>query len=229
MKLALVEAREEGQWIVRPSREGDVETLLEEVGRVPLPHYIRDGEMLPRDLQDYQTVYAAAPGSVAAPTAGLHFDARLLAELARHGVGLQRITLHVGLGTFRPIKAERLSEHVMHAERAEITAATVQRLNATRARGGRMVAVGTTAVRTLETAARSGTLAVYRGVTDLFIRPGHTFHAVDALITNFHLPRTTLLVLVCAFAGRELVLRAYEEAVAQEYRFFSYGDGMFIV
>ncbi|GIX22678.1 MAG: S-adenosylmethionine:tRNA ribosyltransferase-isomerase [Gammaproteobacteria bacterium] len=200
---------------------------LERIGRIPLPPYIRRPDAA-IDRERYQTVYARRPGAVAAPTAGLHFDEPLLAALAARGVERLFVTLHVGAGTFQPVRGERIEEHRLHSEQAEITAETVAAIEAVRARGGRVVAVGTTVVRTLESAAAGGRLRPFRGETDLFIVPGHEFRVVDALITNFHLPRSTLLMLVCAFGGRERVLAAYRHAVEHRYRFFSYGDAMFL-
>jgi S-adenosylmethionine:tRNA ribosyltransferase-isomerase len=185
--------------------------------------------MVDEDRQTYQTVYASQPGAVAAPTAGLHFTKALLKRIASAGVGTCQITLHVGLGTFRPISTTNLDEHKMHSEWARIDAATVDRLVATRREGHRIVALGTTAVRTLETAAAGGELAAWEGETDLFIRPPYTFHAVDALLTNFHLPKSTLLILVRTFGGDALIRRAYDEAIREEYRFYSYGDAMLIL
>jgi len=208
---------------------GDLRGHLERHGHVPLPPYIRrpDDE---RDRSDYQTVFARATGSVAAPTAGLHVTDGTLKALEARGVGLARLTLHVGPGTFLPLRAERLEDHRMHAERYAIPPATVDAVAATRAAGGRVVACGTTVTRALESAAGpDGALAAGAGSTDLFIRPGHRFRVVDGLVTNFHLPRSTLLVLVAAFAGRERVLSAYAEAVRAGYRFFSYGDAMLVL
>lgn len=201
---------------------------LERVGRLPLPPYIRR-EPDAADRERYQTVVARAPGSVAAPTAGLHFTPGLLARLDARGVTRTTVTLHVGPGTFLPVRASRLEEHRMHAERYEVPPHAVEAYEAARARGGRVVAVGTTAVRTLESAAAGGTLRAGPGRTDIFIRPGHAFRAVDGLVTNFHLPRSTLLALVCAFGGTEPVLSAYREAVQARYRFFSYGDAMAVL
>ncbi len=202
---------------------------LEVVGHIPLPPYIQRPDE-PLDRTRYQTVYAAHSGSVAAPTAGLHFEERLLEDLAAAGVRLARVTLHVGLGTFRPISAESISLHAMHEERYHVTPESVRIIEDSRAAGGRVIAVGTTAVRTLETlAGLHGRVVPGEGATRLFIRPGHRFRAVDGLVTNFHLPRSSLLVLVSALAGRERILAAYREAVAQRYRFFSYGDAMLIV
>jgi len=195
---------------------------------VPLPGYIRGGAEQEGDLERYQTVFAREAGAAAAPTAGLHFTESLLAELAARGIGRASLTLHVGLDTFRPISTERLEDHPMHTEWCECPAATVAAITAARAAGGRIVAIGTTAARTLETAARSGGLTAWSGPTDLFIRPGFEFRAVDCLLTNFHMPRTTLMVLVSTFASRGLIATAYEEAIRQRYRFLSYGDAMLI-
>jgi S-adenosylmethionine:tRNA ribosyltransferase-isomerase len=180
------------------------------------------------DRERYQTVYARTPGAVAAPTAGLHFDAPLFAALAARGVAIADVTLHVGAGTFQPVRCIDLTSHRMHAEWVRVPAATVAAVSRARAAGGRVVAVGTTVVRSLETAAAQGVLAAFEGETRLFILPGYRFRAVDALVTNFHLPESTLLMLVAAFAGRENVLAAYEHAVRSRYRFFSYGDAMFV-
>lgn len=207
---------------------GAVLELLEAHGRIPLPPYIEraaGGE----DLERYQTVYARKAGAVAAPTAGLHFDQALLGDLAATGVETAYVTLHVGAGTFQPVRADDIRDHHMHAEYLEVAEPVVAAVARTRARGGRVVAVGTTVVRSLESAARGGELAPFAGETDIFIYPGYRFRVVDALITNFHLPESTLLMLVSAFAGRENVLNAYRHAVAERYRFFSYGDAMFIL
>jgi len=201
--------------------------LLERHGHVPLPPYIRRVDAA-ADRERYQTVYADKPGAVAAPTAGLHFDNEMLDALRGQGVATARLTLHVGAGTFQPIRGDDIDSHVMHAERVEVPPATVQAIEAARRRGGRVVAVGTTVVRSLETAAATGTLCAFDGESQLFIKPGYRFRVVDALLTNFHLPRSTLLLLVSAFAGSELMRRAYAHAVAARYRFFSYGDAMFI-
>ncbi|MDN5871628.1 MAG: tRNA preQ1(34) S-adenosylmethionine ribosyltransferase-isomerase QueA [Nitrococcus sp.] len=201
--------------------------LLDRYGHVPLPPYLRRADTL-ADRERYQTVFAARPGAVAAPTAGLHFDQALLQRLAQMGVAQARVTLHVGAGTFQPVRAHWVQQHRMHAEYLEVDAAVCTEVAEARARGGRVVAVGTTVVRALETAARTGLLCPYRGDTELFIYPGYRFWMVDALITNFHLPGSSLLMLVCAFAGREQVLSAYRHAVAAGYRFYSYGDAMFV-
>lgn len=220
----------EGRCAVRPDPPCEWTELLERVGRVPLPPYIRGGEMQEPDRSTYQTVYASQPGAVAAPTAGLHFTPELLARVDRRGVGTARVTLHVGIGTFRPVTADRLDDHVMHAEWGELTAESSETLMRRRAAGGRIVAIGTTSVRVLETAAASdGSLAPWRGETRLFIRPPYAFRAVDVLLTNFHLPKSTLLVLVRTFGGDSLLRRAYDEAIREEYRFFSYGDAMLIL
>ncbi len=205
----------------------NVLAVLDRHGHVPLPPYVQRHDTADDRLR-YQTVYAARDGAVAAPTAGLHFDAPLLARLGDKGVTRVAITLHVGAGTFQPIRTDDLAQHHMHAEWCEVSAAVVAAVAETRRRGGRVVAVGTTAVRALESAAASGQLAPFSGDTALFIRPGHTLRVVDALITNFHLPQSTLLALVAAFVGREFLLDAYRQAVTEGYRFFSYGDAMFI-
>jgi S-adenosylmethionine:tRNA ribosyltransferase-isomerase len=194
---------------------------------MPLPPYIeREDEH--SDAERYQTVYASVPGAVAAPTAGLHFDDSIFRRLADKGVARAECTLHVGAGTFQPVRVENVSEHRMHAEWLSVSSELVAAVRAARERGGRVVAVGTTAVRALETAAEGGELATFEGDSRLFIYPGYGFRVVDAMITNFHLPGSTLLMLVSAFAGRENVLAAYRHAVEAEYRFFSYGDAMFI-
>jgi S-adenosylmethionine:tRNA ribosyltransferase-isomerase len=228
-RLRLLVKLDDGVWAARPEPDQPAFELLERVGRVPLPHYIRGGEMVDADREDYQTVFARHPGAVAAPTAGLHFTPLLLEQIAGLGVALERVTLHVGVGTFRPIATELLEEHRMHREWGRIDAATAERLNARRSAGGRIIAVGTTSVRVLETAAaEDGRISAWEGETDLFIRPPYRFRAVDALLTNFHLPRSTLLVLVRTFGGDVLIRRAYDEAIRQPYRFFSYGDAMLI-
>ena len=199
---------------------------LEAHGRMPLPPYIkRRGDEAEHDASDYQTVFAARDGAVAAPTAGLHFTPDLLARIERRGVRRALVTLHVGAGTFLPVKADDTDDHVMHSEWGEISAQTAAAIAETRAAGGRIVAAGTTCLRVLEAAARDdGSVPAWSGETDLFITPGYRFKAVDVLLTNFHLPRSTLLMLVSAFAGRERILAAYDHAIAAGYRFFSYGD-----
>ncbi len=219
----------EGRWAVRPDSTEDAGRLLEAHGLVPLPPYIRKGVEASGDRARYQTVYAEVPGSVAAPTAGLHFTPEVFDRLDRRGVARVDVTLHVGIGTFRPIEAERIEDHVLHAERAEVTPEAAEALNRRKAEGGRIVAVGTTSARTLETAAASGRFEPFEAETALYLRPGHDFRGVDALLTNFHLPRSSLLVLVSALAGVDLIRAAYEEAVRREYRFYSYGDAMLIL
>jgi len=206
---------------------GGLASALEEQGHMPLPPYI-DRPDAEADRERYQTVYARTPGAVAAPTAGLHFDEALLAALDARGVERAFVTLHVGAGTFQPVRAERVEDHEMHAEHLEVGQAVVEAVARTRARGGRVVAVGTTCVRSLETAAANGELVPWSGDSRLFIYPGYEFRVVDSLITNFHLPESTLLMLVSALAGTDPVLAAYREAVRERYRFFSYGDAMFI-
>lgn len=218
---------DDGRHTVRFSRP--IEPLLDEIGHVPLPPYIHRPDR-PEDRRRYQTVFARHAGAIAAPTAGLHFTDELMRRLEERGVETARVTLHVGLGTFKPITAELVHEHRMDEERYHLPQATVEAVARTRARGGAVVAVGTTVVRTLEgvAAAHGGRLVAGDGRTNLFIYPGHRFQVVDRLLTNFHLPRSTLLMLVCALAGRERVLAAYEEAVAEGYRFYSYGDAMLV-
>jgi S-adenosylmethionine:tRNA ribosyltransferase-isomerase len=201
--------------------------ILESAGEVPLPPYLgRDAEA--DDSERYQTVYAKDPGAVAAPTAGLHFDQQMLDDTLAAGVRHAFVTLHVGAGTFQALRREHIEENRLHSERVRVTEACAQAVRETRAVGGRVIAVGTTAVRSLECASRSGEIRAFEGETDLFILPGYEFRSVDAMITNFHLPRSSLLMLVAAFAGRERILRAYEHAVQSGYRFFSYGDSMLV-
>jgi len=230
--VALEEALGGGRWRVQlRARGGDVAAELERCGRAPLPPYIaRDGREDPAvDRERYQTVYARVPGAVAAPTAGLHFTPELLARIAALGVELATVTLHVGEGTFAPVRAEQVEQHRMHSEAYELPETTAAAVETARARGGRVIAVGTTSARTLETCARPGrTVAAGAGESSLFLYPGRPGVVVDALLTNFHLPQSTLLMLVAAFAGRERVLAAYAEAVARGYRFFSFGDAMLI-
>ncbi len=202
-------------------------SVLDAQGALPLPPYIERAAGAADDAR-YQTVYAREPGAVAAPTAGLHFDDAMLATLAAQGVASARVTLHVGAGTFQPVRVEEVSEHKMHSERYTIPEETVQAVAATRAAGGRVVAVGTTSLRALEAASASGTLKAGSDETDIFITPGYRFKTVDALITNFHLPKSTLLMLVSAFAGFDTIRAAYAHAIRERYRFFSYGDAMFL-
>lgn len=229
MVLRMLARHEEGAWVAVPEVQDDPLKVLERVGRTPLPPYIRDGEMMPEDEKQYQTVFARTPGSVAAPTAGLHFTPELLAQLTAMGAKVEKVTLHVGAGTFRPIKVDQLDQHVMHSEWCQVSEETAERLRTAAREGKRIVAVGTTSLRTLETAAQSGEIEPYEGETDIFIRPPYTFHGAQALLTNFHLPRSTLLVLVHAFGGSDLIRRAYEEAIEERYRFYSYGDAMLIL
>ncbi len=229
LTLGLVECDDEGIWTARPSSELPPLELLGRFGTVPLPPYMRRKLGSAVDWDRYQTAYARRPGAIAAPTAGLHFTPQLLAECQRRGIDRSFVTLHVGIGTFRPVAVERLEDHVMHSEWCEVPEETCGELQATRRSGGRIIAVGTTTVRTLETCGRDGSFRPWRGETGLFIRPPHEFRGVDALLTNFHLPRSTLFVLVCAFGGIELIRRAYESAVRERYRFYSYGDSMLIL
>jgi len=232
LELELVGRAEGGGWLARPlgpAATEPPETVLARVGRVPLPGYIRGGVERSGDLDRYQTVFARTPGAAAAPTAGLHFTPEVFSALAARGVGRADVTLHVGLGTFRPISAATITDHEMHSEWCACPPETVAAVREARARGGRVVAVGTTAVRTLETAALGGGLSPWSGPTDLFITPGFSFRVVDRLLTNFHMPRTTLMVLVSALASRALVMRAYDAAIRERYRFLSYGDAMLIL
>jgi S-adenosylmethionine:tRNA ribosyltransferase-isomerase len=226
--LRLLTKLEGGVWAARPEPMGPPLEILERIGRVPLPPYIRDGEMVAEDVETYQTVYAEQPGAVAAPTAGLHFTPELLAELTHRGIQQERVTLHVGIGTFRPITVERLDQHAMHSEWCSLTPEVAQRLRERKRAGGRIIAVGTTVARTLETAASSGEIHPVTDQTNLFIWPPFKFQACDALLTNFHLPRSTLLILVRTFGGDALIRRAYAKAIEERYRFFSYGDAMLI-
>ncbi len=229
--LSVVAKLEGGHLAVRPIFEGGLAAVLERFGRVPLPPYIREGQMVDDDVVTYQTVYAQEPGSVAAPTAGLHFTNDLLGHLRKRGTLTATVTLHIGLGTFRPVATSRLTEHKMHAEVGELSEAAAEKLRGCRERGGRIIAVGTTSARVLEAAAieTGQALTAWKGETSIFIRPPYPFLAVDALMTNFHLPKSTLLVLVSALAGRELILAAYQQAIEERYRFYSYGDCMLIV
>jgi S-adenosylmethionine:tRNA ribosyltransferase-isomerase len=229
LRLQLIEKDEAGRWTVRPDSPEDAAALLDRHGTVPLPLYIRKGIEGPGDRARYQTVFAAVDGSVAAPTAGLHFTDAVFHQLDARGIDRVDVTLHVGLGTFRPIEAERVEDHTLHAEWASLDGRAADRLNRARNDGGRIVAIGTTSARTLETAARNGPIEPFEGETALYIQPGHAFRAVDALLTNFHLPRSSLLVLVAALAGYDFVRAAYAEAIRERYRFYSYGDAMLIL
>ena len=236
-KLTLIAPLENGQWAAMPDKPGKAVDLLNEAGRVPLPPYIRDGEMTDADTDAYQTVFANVPGSVAAPTAGLHFTPQLLREIDDAGITITHVTLHVGIGTFRPVSTDQLDDHKMHHEWGELSTETAAAISATRKRDGRVIAVGTTSVRVLETAAQhesaaqqaSGDIAAWSGETDLFIRPPYKFKAIDGMLTNFHLPKSTLLVLVRTLGGDKLIRQAYAEAIEEQYRFFSYGDAMLIL
>ena len=230
LRLSLIEKGEGGRWRVRPEASETASILLERHGQVPLPPYIRKGREGPDDRLRYQTLYAKKPGAVAAPTAGLHFTEDLFAKLRDRAIESVELTLHVGIGTFRPIETSRIEDHVLHAEWGELTAENARKLRETKAKGGRIIGVGTTSARVLETAAREDeTIQPFAGETALYLRPGHTFRGIDALITNFHLPKSSLLVLVSALAGYELIRHAYDEAIRHEYRFYSYGDAMLIL
>ena len=226
LKAEVIDIINDGNRLVRFEYEGVFENVLDRLGEMPLPPYIT------KKLEDknrYQTVYARHDGSAAAPTAGLHFTPELLKKIEEKGVNIGYVTLHVGLGTFRPVKAEEITDHKMHSESYILPEATAELINRTKAEGGRVISVGTTATRTLETAGMNGMpLKAASGWTDIFIYPGKEFHVIDALITNFHLPESTLIMLVSALAGRENVLNAYRTAVEERYRFFSFGDAMFI-
>jgi S-adenosylmethionine:tRNA ribosyltransferase-isomerase len=239
LRLVLVTRTPAGRWLARPELGNEPATqpvpeLLARHGQVPIPPYIRKGRAGADDARRYQTVYAREAedgrGAVAAPTAGLHFTARTFADLERRGVAKAFVTLHVGPGTFQPVQAEDVEQHHMEPEWGELPATTAEAIAACKARGGRVVAVGTTSVRVLESASRAGKdVGAWSGTTDLTIRPPFTFQVVDSLLTNFHLPRSSLLLLVSAFAGLERVRSAYAEAVERRYRFYSYGDAMLIV
>ncbi len=227
----IVDKTEEGRVFVRFEAEGDFAETLEAVGKTPLPPYIkRERDETDRDRERYQTVYAREKGSIAAPTAGLHFTPEVLAAVKEAGAEIAEITLHVGYGTFEPVRVDDLSEHRVLPEQYEISAVAADALNRAKAENRRVVAVGTTTTRTLETAmARHGRFVAERNLADLTITPGYRFRAIDALLTNFHLPQSSLLVLVSTFAGHELIMKAYRHAVAGRYRFYSYGDCMMIV
>lgn len=226
LSCEVVDHTDFGGRIVEFKFDGIFEEILDRLGETPLPPYIH--EKLD-DKSRYQTVYAREEGSAAAPTAGLHFTKDLLAKIKEKGIDLAFVTLHVGLGTFRPVNVDNIEDHVMHKEFYHIEKQAADIINATKARGGRVIAVGTTSIRTLESAAKDdGTIAPTAGETGIFIYPGYKFKLVDAIVTNFHLPKSTLIMLISAFAGREFVLKAYKEAVKDKYRFFSFGDAMFI-
>ena len=222
----VLESTPEGNRIIKFNCDGEFYSLLDEVGQMPLPHYITE-EL--KNKERYQTVYSKELGSAAAPTAGLHFTDEMLSELKERGVNIGYVTLHVGLGTFRPVKADNITDHKMHSEHYMVPAETAELINNTKKNGGRVICVGTTSCRTLESAATAhGCIEECDGDTDIFIYPGYEFKCMDALITNFHLPESTLIMLVSAFAGYENTMKAYKTAVDEKYRFFSFGDAMFI-
>lgn len=232
LRLTYLGRTAEGNFRFRPNAAGSAVNLLDRFGQVPLPPYVRKGRAAAGDVERYQTVYARRPGAVAAPTAGLHFTPRVFDRLRERGIDATALTLHVGLGTFQPMQTDDPAKHVMHREWCDLPATAADVVNACRERGGRVIAVGTTSVRTLESAAAQhpgGPLQPWSGETDLFIYPPYNFKMVDGLVTNFHLPRTSLLLLVGAFAGEGLLRRAYETAIADRYRFYSYGDAMLIL
>lgn len=224
---AVVQDRRDDFFRLEFKGENNVISILERIGKIPLPPYI-EREDDQSDLERYQTVYASEQGAVAAPTAGLHFDQGLLDKLADKGVNFAFVTLHIGAGTFQPVRVTDIRQHKMHKEWIQVDSEVVAEIDRARQAGKRVIAVGTTTVRSLETAALKGELQKYEGETDIFIYPGFEFKTVDALITNFHLPESTLLMLVCAFAGYDTIMRAYQHAVSERYRFFSYGDALFI-
>ena len=227
LKGTVIDVVEEGNRLIQFSYEGIFEEILDQLGQMPLPPYITHRL---EDKSRYQTVYAKYDGSAAAPTAGLHFTKELLAAIREKGINIAEVTLHVGLGTFRPVKADVVEEHHMHSEYYSVNPETADLINTTRKNGGRIIAVGTTSCRTLESASTpDGVLHAGDGWTEIFIYPGYQFHVVDALITNFHLPKSTLMMLVSALAGRDHIMNAYAEAVKDRYRFFSFGDAMMIV
>ncbi len=226
---AIMVARHDTLFELEFDRSENVLDILNDVGHMPLPPYI-DRPDNEADRERYQTVYGEKPGAVAAPTAGLHFDDKLMAALENKGVQMAFVTLHVGAGTFQPVRVESVDEHIMHSEYIEVPQAVVDAVANTKAKGGRVIAVGTTSVRSLESAAKihGGKLDTYFGDTDIFIFPGYQFNVVDAMVTNFHLPESTLIMLVSAFAGQDNIMGAYNTAIEQQYRFFSYGDAMFL-
>jgi S-adenosylmethionine:tRNA ribosyltransferase-isomerase len=224
---AEVVARHEALFELSFPNTDSVVEMLETVGRMPLPPYI-EREVDRADLERYQTVYAQHTGAVAAPTAGLHFDRAMLQKISDAGIETAELTLHVGAGTFQPVRVDDIRSHQMHGEVIEVSQQVCDQVKATRQRGGRVIAVGTTSVRALESASQNGDIEAYQGETDIFIYPGYQFRSVDAMVTNFHLSESTLLMLVSAFAGREHILNAYQHAIEQRYRFFSYGDAMFM-
>ena len=239
LHLELLTRLDDGSWVARPEpneifgnfeedQQKSPEEWLDMVGRIPLPHYIRGGNMVDADVGDYQTIFAKNRGAIAAPTAGLHFTEPLFKRIIDRDIKIASVTLHVGMGTFRPVTSESLDDHQMHSEYGSISQTAVDTIQETKQSGGRVIAVGTTSVRVLETAAQAGELQAWQGETNLVIPPGFQFHVTDGLLTNFHLPRSTLIVLVRAFGGDDLMKKAYRKAVAEKYRFFSYGDAMLI-
>jgi S-adenosylmethionine:tRNA ribosyltransferase-isomerase len=230
LSAVVEEIIEDGLRIVRLTHDSPLGPLLEQIGEMPLPHYIQTAMPAGKTKERYQTIYAANNGSVAAPTAGLHFTDELLEQIKNKGVHIARVTLHVGIGTFKPVKADDITQHHMHDEYCQIAEDQAAVINEAKRRGGRVVAVGTTSCRTLESrAAPDGTVMPGAGRTDIFIYPGYNFRVINGLITNFHLPESTLLMLVSAFAGREQVMAAYQEAIKEEYRLYSFGDAMLVI
>lgn len=229
LELKLILQRDDGTWVVEPQSSTSTLELLDEFGTLPLPPYIGRKVADEHDASRYQTMFANEPGAIAAPTAGLHFTPELLAACRENGIHTSEVTLHVGIGTFRPVSGDRLSEHKMHSEWCRISRPTADEVLKTRANKRNVVAVGTTSVRTLEAAALAGELSSWEESTDIFIKPGFDFQVVDQLLTNFHLPGSTLIVLVAALAGYDLTMEAYRQAVAERYRFYSYGDAMLIL
>ena len=227
-KIFQVEEKTDGMFLLRYTGEGEVVDLFNALGHIPLPPYIKriDDSI---DAERYQTVFSNKPGAVAAPTAGLHFTKGMLDKLSENGINNVKLTLHIGAGTFQPVRGDYVSEHKMHSEYMSIDQNTVSKIIETKNRGGRILAVGTTVVRSLESAVRNGALTAYEGETNIFIYPGYKFNVVDMLLTNFHLPESTLLMLVCAFAGKENVMKAYHHAIKEKYKFYSYGDAMLIM
>jgi len=228
-QLVLLIKMDDGSWVARCTDERPALDILREIGSVPLPPYIRQGNMVDADVEGYQTVYACQEGSVAAPTAGLHFTEPLISQLESQGVEFADVTLHVGIGSFKTISSDDLSNHQMHSEMFSVSRQTLAQLHSTKRSNGRVIAVGTTSMRVLETVYGTGRLNDWHGSTNLFIRPGFQFCCTDALLTNFHLPRSTLLVLVRTFGGDDLIQQAYRVAIEEKYRFFSYGDAMLII
>jgi S-adenosylmethionine:tRNA ribosyltransferase-isomerase len=230
VRIKFLECFDDGSWLVLPDADGVMSDILERVGYVPIPPYIRGGKMNSGDKERYQTVYASQAGAVAAPTAGLHFDVRMLDAVKRRGVEVVEVTLHVGLGTFKPIAVDNLDEHKMHSEWCKLTESAAAIINNCKKKGGIIAAVGTTSVRVLESATnkKTGELESFEGETSLFIKPPYKFRNVDMLLTNFHFPKSTLLILVCTFGGYDLIRKSYNEAIRKKYRLFSYGDAMLI-